>query len=68
MSRMKAEMRRRKLGLSQAQLAHLLNVDARTVRRWEDDSGSRPPNPIACRVLEWLKEGFRPPEWPDDLE
>lgn len=55
---------RRKLGLTQSQLGHILQTDPRTVRRWEEDGGSRPPNPIACRVLEWLHTGFRPPEWP----
>ena len=45
------------LGFSQNQLAHILGVsDSRVVRRWE--SGERPPNPIACRVLTWFKNGY----------
>lgn len=55
---------RRALGLSQSQLGSILNVDPRTIRKWEAEDGTRPPNPIACRVIEWLEAGFRPPEWP----
>ena len=53
---------RHALGLSVARLARILNVDPRTVRRWEADDGTRPPNPIACRVMEWLAQGFTPPQ------
>ena len=53
---------RRALGLSQASLASILNVNPRTVRRWEEDDGTRPPNPIACRVLMWMLNGYQPPE------
>lgn len=52
------------LGLSQSQLARVLNVATRTVQRWEEEDGTRPPNPIACRVLAWLDSGYRPLEWP----
>jgi DNA-binding transcriptional regulator YiaG len=55
---------RRKLGLSAADLGDILNTDPRTIRRWEDESGTRPPNPIACRVLEWMLAGYRPPQFP----
>lgn len=54
---------RRELGLSTARLGAILNTDPRTVRRWEQDDGTRPPNPIACRVLEWMLAGYRPPQW-----
>ena len=54
---------RHALGLTVRQLCHILDTNERSVRRWED--GTRPPNPVACRVLGWLKDqGFRPPEWP----
>lgn len=54
------------LGLSTYALAHILNVEQRTVRRWEDEGPSgRPPNPMACRVLEWMDGGFRPVQWPE---
>ena len=55
---------RDQLGLSAAQLARIMGVDPRTVRRWEDASGTRPPNPTACRVMEWMLSGYRPPEFP----
>ncbi|RYH04143.1 hypothetical protein EU805_01870 [Salipiger sp. IMCC34102] len=55
------------LRLTQGDLATILGVDGRTVRRWEAEDGSRPPNPIAARVLEWMKAGYRPPEWPEKL-
>jgi DNA-binding transcriptional regulator YiaG len=54
---------RRKLGLSASLLGVILNTDPRTVRYWEDASGMRPPNPIACRVVQWMLDGYRPPEW-----
>jgi DNA-binding transcriptional regulator YiaG len=56
---------RRKLGLSASQLGHVLNTDPRTVRKWEQEDGTRPPNPIACRVVEWMLDGYRPPEFPN---
>lgn len=56
---------RRKLGLSASQLGHVLNTDPRTIRKWEEDDGTRPPNPIACRVIEWMLAGYRPPEFPN---
>jgi DNA-binding transcriptional regulator YiaG len=59
------KMARRKLGLSASQLGTILSTDPRTIRKWEDASGTRPPNPIACRVVEWMLAGYRPPEWPD---
>lgn len=51
---------RNALGLSLSQLARLLGVNARTVRKWEADPSipsSRPPNPTAVRVLKWLASG-----------
>lgn len=55
---------RQNLDLSASQLGRILNTDQRTVRKWECDDGTRPPNPIACRVIEWMLDGWRPPEWP----
>lgn len=61
---------RRKLGLSQDQLATLLGMGGdggRTVRRWEAPEGTsnaRPPNPVACTVMRWLLDGYRPKGWP----
>jgi len=56
---------RRKLGLSATQLGHILNSDPRTVRRWESEDDARPVNPIAMRVVQWMLDGYRPPQWPD---
>ncbi len=53
-----------KLGLSHSKIGRIMNVDPRTIRYWEDTSGNRPPNPIACRIMEWMLAGYRPPEWP----
>ena len=55
---------RNRLGLSAASLGAILNVNERTVRKWEQEGQARPPNAIACRVLEWMLEGYRPPQWP----
>ena len=52
---------RRSLGLSATQLGHILNSDPRTVRRGESEGDARPVNPI---VVQWILDGFRPPEWP----
>ena len=49
------------LGLSQSQLGKVLNTHPRTIRKWEQDDGTRPPNPIACRVMEWMLAGYMPP-------
>ena len=58
------------LGLSAKQLAAILNVDERTVRRWEQATGTasrRDPSPTAVRVVEWMLDGYTPPEWPETL-
>ncbi len=58
---------RHELGLSLSQLAAILNVDDRTIRKWEapeDTNSARPPNPIAVRVVQWMLAGYRPPQWP----
>jgi hypothetical protein len=54
-----------RLGLSDNRLSSILNVDARTLRRWKShaDSG-RDPNPVAVRVMGWMLDGWIPPEWP----
>jgi DNA-binding transcriptional regulator YiaG len=57
---------RRKLGLTLSETASILGVEARTVRKWEAGSGTnaRPPNPTAARAMQWMLDGFRPPQWP----
>ena len=56
---------RHELHLTQAQLADILAVDPRTIRRWEageDVNHRRPPHPTACRVMQWMLGGWQPPE------
>lgn len=57
---------RQRLELTAAALAHILAVETRTVQSWEAETGSRRrgPPPTACRVMEWMLAGYRPPEWP----
>lgn len=58
---------RRKLGLTQAQLAKILDTAPRTIRKWEtaaDKSTARGVNPVAAQVLRWMLDGWRPPDWP----
>ena len=60
---------RHKLGLTLSELGRVLNVDARTIRKWEapnEASTARSPNPIAARVMQWMLDGWRPPEWPGE--
>ena len=56
---------RNSLGLSSAQLGLILNTDKRTIRKWESEGDTRPVNPIAMRVVQWMLDGYRPPQWPD---
>lgn len=58
---------RRKLGLTQSQLAAILDVAPQTIRKWEAPAGratARAVAPTAARALGWLLEGFKPPQWP----
>ena len=58
---------RRKLGLTQAQLGVILDTAPQTIRKWEMDetcSTARSVNPVAARVMQWMLDGFRPPEFP----
>ena len=53
------------LGLTQVQMARILSTAPITIGRWEADdslSTSRKVNPIAARVMEWMLDGFEPPE------
>jgi DNA-binding transcriptional regulator YiaG len=59
---------RHQLGLTRPQLGAIINTSPDTIKKWEMPEGrsnSRDPNPIACRVLEWLLDGLRPPQWPE---
>lgn len=51
---------RHRIGLSTAELAAICNVQKRAIESWEQTpgvGGSRAPNPIAVRVLEWIESG-----------
>jgi len=48
---------RRELGLSVNALADLINVDGRTIRRWEDSRNDRPPHPCAVVLVRLLQAG-----------
>lgn len=54
---------RKALGLSIRDVAHIINSNEKTVRIWERSEG-RGPNPVAARIMIWLLDGYRPPEWP----
>lgn len=58
---------RQALGLSQAELAAMLDTDASTVRRMEmspDHKSHRPPAPRMVRLIAAYIAGYRPPDWP----
>lgn len=58
---------RRKLGLSTAQLATLLDTDPQTIRRMEqrpDAKTFRNPAPRMLRLLRAYLDGYRPADWP----
>lgn len=58
---------RKSLGLTQAQLGHILDTAPQTIRKWEmppTNSTARSVNPVAARVMTWMLAGFRPSEFP----
>ena len=58
---------RRALGLTQAQLAAMLDTDMQSVRRMEmapERSTARPPPPRVVRLLRAYLDGYRPGDWP----
>ena len=55
---------RRVLGLSVRECAHIMNVNERVLRKWESGT-SLGPHPSSARIMEWMLDGFRPPEWPE---
>jgi DNA-binding transcriptional regulator YiaG len=61
------KLARRKLGLTQGQLALILDTAPQTIRKWEmgeECSTARSVNPVAARVMRWMLAGYRPPEFP----
>lgn len=65
------------LGLTQEEVAALMETDKTTVQKWERDPGlpSHRPAPVrVARLYRALLDGWRPDDWPrpipldDDLE
>lgn len=59
---------RQSLGLTQAQLAAVLDTDAQSVRRMEMPEGastSRQAGPRVARLVAAYLDGYRPDDWPD---
>lgn len=52
---------RRRLGLTQVQLAKVLGVSIRTMIRQENKGQV---SPQIATMVEWLNQGWRPREWP----
>ena len=58
---------RKSMGLTQAQLAVMLDTDAQSVRRIEMEptaSTSRYPAPRMVRLMLAYVDGYRPSDWP----
>jgi len=58
---------RLKLGLTVNQLAAILDKNHSTIARWEASPGASTKtaiDPTSIRVVEWMLDGFRPPQWP----
>jgi DNA-binding transcriptional regulator YiaG len=58
---------RQSLGLTQSQLAAMLDTDPRAVRAMESDpstSKHRKPAPRMVRLLRAYLAGYRPDDWP----
>jgi DNA-binding XRE family transcriptional regulator len=56
------------LGLTQSQLAQLLDTDPQSVRRMEmasDAATHRKPAPRMARLIAAYLDGYRPPDWPE---
>ena len=50
------------LGLTQEQMAKMLETDARTLRKYE--GGYRQIAARICRLTDAYKAGYRPKDWP----
>lgn len=58
---------RLRLGLTQAELARLLDTDGQTVRRMEMDSSASTARAPAVRMVRLIRaylDGYRPDDWP----
>lgn len=60
-----------RLGLTQAQMADMLDTDPQSIRRWEmqpEAATHRPLPARAGRLIEAYKSGYRPKDWPNHPE
>lgn len=61
------KLTRKRLGLTQAACARLMGTSLTTLQKWEAPDGSSTKtavNPQAAIMMRWLRDGWRPPEWP----
>jgi DNA-binding transcriptional regulator YiaG len=59
---------RHELGLSQREMADMLDTDKQTVRRMEMDPSAqtaREPAPRMVRLIKAYIAGYRPDDWPE---
>lgn len=59
---------RHELGLSQREMADMLDTDKQTVRRMEMDPNAqtaREPAPRMVRLIKAYIAGYRPDDWPE---
>jgi transcriptional regulator with XRE-family HTH domain len=62
---------RQALGLSLSEFAEMLDTDPTTTRRLEMDprhSTARQPAPRMVRLIQAYLDGYRPTDWPIDIE
>lgn len=63
---------RETLGLTRRQLASIMGVSVHTLITWESNpetnTGARAPSPVACKLMFYMVQGFRPPDWPNPDE
>tara|TARA_Y100000310_G_scaffold257071_1_gene265049 strand:- start:1530 stop:1772 length:243 start_codon:yes stop_codon:yes gene_type:complete len=53
---------RNALGLSINELSFVLDIQERTIRKWEAERDPRPVNPLAVQVMGWLTlDNYEPP-------
>ena len=65
------KLARQALGLSLSEFAEMLDTDPTTTRRLEmapHNSTARQPAPRMVRLIQAYLDGYRPTDWPIDIE
>ena len=65
------KLARQALGLSLSEVAEMLDTDPTTTRRLEmapHNSTARQPAPRMVRLIQAYLDGYRPTDWPIDIE